>query len=75
MLFPRRLVLTLCAAALAPRQALADAAAPASSPSPPAVDLRDLQVPGDRALGRRFTLLVPRRPISPSNATPARGGP
>ncbi|WP_437573182.1 hypothetical protein [Sorangium sp. So ce887] len=74
MLLPRRPFLALCAAALAPRAALADPAGPAppSPPpaaAPPAFDVRDLQVPGDRALGRRFTLLVPRH-LAPGERVP-----
>lgn len=57
-MIPRRLFLSgLAAAALAPRRASAEAA-PAWAPKD--LDLRDIQVPGDRALGRRFALLVPR---------------
>lgn len=55
----RRLFLAGLAAALAPRRAIADTA-PAPAWTPKDLDLRDIQVPGDRALGRRFTLLVPR---------------
>ncbi|WP_437720080.1 alpha/beta hydrolase [Sorangium sp. So ce861] len=76
MLLPRRPFLALCAAALTPRVALADpagappAAPPPPAPSaPPAFDVRDLQVPGDRALGRRFTLLVPRH-LAPGERAP-----
>ncbi|AUX44205.1 hypothetical protein SOCE26_056690 [Sorangium cellulosum] len=76
MHLPRRLFLGLCAAGLAPGRALADTAAAGAAPSPappapppPAFDVRDLQVPGDRALGRRFTLLVPRH-LAPGERVP-----
>ncbi|WP_437475800.1 hypothetical protein WME75_24385 [Sorangium sp. So ce1014] len=75
MLLPRRPFLALCAAALAPRAALADPAgpapplSPAPSAAPPAFDVRDLQVPGDRALGQRFTLLVPKH-LAPGERVP-----
>ncbi|MCC6553829.1 MAG: hypothetical protein IT372_12515 [Polyangiaceae bacterium] len=46
------------AAALAPGRALADAAA--APPLSQDLTVRDLQVAGDRALGRRFTLCIPR---------------
>lgn len=74
MVLHRRPFLALCAAALAPRAALADragAAPPSPTPaaSPPAFDVRDLQVPGERALGRRFTLLVPKH-LAPGERVP-----
>lgn len=80
MLLPRRPFLALCAAALAPRAALADPAgaaldagaappSPAPPAAPPAFEVRDLQVPGERALGRRFTLLVPKH-LAPGERVP-----
>ncbi|WP_437874343.1 hypothetical protein [Sorangium sp. So ce513] len=83
MLLHRRPFLALCAAALAPRAALADPAgaaaaagaagaappSPAPPAAPPAFEVRDLQVPGERALGRRFTLLVPKH-LAPGERVP-----
>lgn len=60
----RRLFLSgLAAAALGPRAAAAQAPAPqkeAAPHLPQDLEIRDITVPGDRALGRRFTLLVPK---------------
>lgn len=61
----RRLLLSglAAAAALGPRRALADAppATPAAAPpAPQDLEIRDLQVAGDRALGHRFTLCIPK---------------
>ena len=71
MLTRRRLLtglsgLVAAGAALGPRRALADAAAP---PAPRALEVRDLQVAGDRALGRRFTLFVPKH-LAPGERVP-----
>ena len=56
----------LGSAALAPRSASAEPTAPPPEPQraphlPQDLEIRDLTVPGDRALGRRFTLLIPKR--------------
>lgn len=67
MALPRRDFLALCAAALAPRPALADGGAP--PPGPADVEVRDLKVPGDRALGRRLTLIVPKH-LAPGERVP-----
>jgi predicted esterase len=59
----RRLFLSglTAAAVLGPRRALANVASRAApSAAPQDLEVRDLQVPGDRALGRRFTLFVPK---------------
>lgn len=63
MHLPRRTFLatvasTTAAAALAPGRALAQG--PAAPKPPQDLDVVDINVPGDRALGRRFVLLVPR---------------
>jgi len=73
----RRLLLSglaasAAAAALDPRLARADAAArpaPGAPPAPQDLEIRDLQVPGDRALGRRFTLFIPRH-LAPGTRVP-----
>jgi hypothetical protein len=67
MLSRRRLLSGLAAAAaLGPGRALADPAAPAP---PQDLEVRDLSVAGDRALGRRFTLLVPKH-LAPGERVP-----
>lgn len=76
MLTRRRLLLTglsgvAAAAALGPRRALADGAAAARSqpPAPRDLEVRDLSVAGDRDLGRRFTLFIPKH-LAPGERVP-----
>src|SRR5688572_29711352 len=53
----RRGFLALAAAAMVPRRALGDVP---SNGAPQDCEVRDITVEGDAALGRRFTLLVPK---------------
>lgn len=66
----RRFLAALSAVALAPRRALADGPGATSAPQRPLdLEVRDLQVAGDRALGRRFTLMVPKH-LAPGERVP-----